>query len=94
MKKIILFIILTSLFFIHCSDSIDDPQWFIYAETQCADPWETNTSNNLSEVENAVRDYLENIDVAVGDVEVMDADSSIVTLTCLACDCPSGRGLD
>jgi hypothetical protein len=41
-----------------CNDNLTNPQWYVYGETSCADPWGTGIGSSGAEVQNAVENYL------------------------------------
>lgn len=84
-----IFAILSLLFF-NCDDeNAVIEKSYLYAETQCADPWQPITDNITFEM--AVQQYLEDLQVLVLDVEVIDSIGP--PEACLACSCLSGRGI-
>lgn len=89
MKKIFLLAIIALC--ASCNDNLNNPQWYVYAETQCADPWETGIGNSLEEVRNAVENYVEDQGICVREVELIDSEPGFIS--CQACGCPSGRGI-
>ena len=71
------------------TDAVDvDPTVFYWDQTKCADPWETteNDSNEVTEI--ALKDYLENNDVSVQNIEF---EQSILPEQCEACNCVTGQ---
>lgn len=89
MKRILLLAITIFLFFTNCTEK--SYSWYVFAETQCANPWGTNTGDAEADVIAAVTSYLDDLCVDVSETTIESAVGQ--GLTCQACTCPSGRGI-
>ncbi len=75
-----------------CSENIDLPEetlitaWVYFDETYCADPW-GNSNDSESEKLINIENYLNDLNVAVFEIEISEEN---VPETCLSCGCHSG----
>lgn len=91
MKRILLFSITMLLFFANCSDDNSSTNnWYVFAETSCANPWGIGMGNPDADVIAAVESYLADLDVDVLETTI---DSIGPGEACLACHCLTGRGI-
>ncbi|MGK0391206.1 MAG: hypothetical protein ACI94Y_003968 [Maribacter sp.] len=63
MKKILILAIIALC--ASCNDNLDNPQWYVYGETRCADPWGTGIGNSLEDVRNAAENHSSRIKESV-----------------------------
>jgi len=70
------------------NNSTDDYTWYFYNETQCADPWQTGIGSPTQDIETAVGNYLDGLDI---NYDAINVDTSGTPEICLACSCLSGR---
>ncbi len=89
MKKLLWIPVVLTLLILGCETG-ENLQWFLYEETQCADPWNTGLGSNESEVSNAVIQYFNDLNVSILEVQL---DSLNEGEACDACFCLSGRGI-
>ncbi len=94
--KYLLFPFLSLLLLISC-DSNDDSEFnpenavvYKYAETQCADPWESYGGSTESEVQDALGQYLDHLNIVHFSIAVLENPDPFI-ITCGGCNCPSSR---
>lgn len=93
MKKILLLSITTLLLFTNCSDNDNNANIinsYIFAETQCANPWELGGWAVEEDAIPVIESYLGDLGVDVLETTI---DSIGPGEACLACVCLSGRGI-
>ncbi|MEM8889668.1 MAG: hypothetical protein AAGD28_16965 [Bacteroidota bacterium] len=66
---------------------LPEASFYTYEQTQCSDPW--GNTNQVSDLESLVQDYLGTKEIAVIESTVLVADEDAAF--CAACNCPTGR---
>jgi hypothetical protein len=84
------FLLLISLGLIMFScDKETDISRFYWNQTKCSDPWKTGEINSNTQTIEAVKDFLENKDIFL--IEVDFDNNSPLDSTCKSCGCGTGQ---
>ena len=89
MKSIKLVLLSVFLFSLIASCDKEDDSYMIYIETKCADVWQTGQNSSDTEVLDAVKDYLNDLDIDFDDLEIFFDEN--YAQDCESCACTTGR---